>query len=77
VLLYTKTPKEIFICSVFNLICIILVILLYQVSVLCVVTPYSVRVGYQSFGVPCCLHLHRRGNLESRIALLNPSVKLP
>jgi hypothetical protein len=33
-----------------------------QVEVLCVVTPCSVEVGYQSFGGPCCLYLHGEVN---------------
>jgi len=28
---------------------------MFLVSVLCFVTPYSVVVGYQRFGGPCCL----------------------
>jgi hypothetical protein len=30
---------------------------MFQVEVFWVVTPCSVVVGYQRFGVPCCLHL--------------------
>jgi hypothetical protein len=29
-----------------------------QVQVFWVVTSFSVVVGYQRFGAPCCLHLH-------------------
>jgi len=28
-----------------------------RVEVSWVMTPYSVSVGYQKFGLPCCLHL--------------------
>jgi hypothetical protein len=31
---------------------------MFQIEVFCAVTQYSIVVGYQHFGGPCCLHLH-------------------
>jgi len=37
-----------------------------KVNVFSVVKPCSVAVGYQDFGVPCCLHLHGEGSMVLR-----------
>jgi hypothetical protein len=38
--------------------------LLVEIEELWIVTPSSVEVGYQQFGGPGCLHLHRLENLK-------------